>query len=50
MKIDSKLSSNMKIIGISLLLLVIPGSTLLLPAIFLKKKIDDKKTNRFLGI
>lgn len=50
MKISPKMSTNMKLIGISLLILMIPGSSIILPAFFAKKINDKKKSNRFLGI
>jgi hypothetical protein len=51
-KKGKKLSNGMKILGVSLLLLVIPGSTLLLPYLLKpsKKSNDEDKTNEVLGI
>jgi hypothetical protein len=45
-----KWKNGMKYLGISLLLIAIPGSTFLLPFIFSKKTEDSKKSNRFLGV
>ena len=50
MKKDKKWSKGWKYLGIGLLMLAIPGSTLLLPALLAKKIHDDRETNDILGI
>lgn len=50
MKNDKKWSKNLKYLGIGLLLLAIPGSTFLLPALIAKKIHDNKEKEDFLGI
>lgn len=50
MKVSKNLSNGMKLLGISLFILMIPGSTIILPAFFAKKLSDKRKSNRFLGI
>jgi hypothetical protein len=49
MEKKSKWSKGMKILGISLLLLAIPGSTFLLP-VMLGKKLKNDKSKDVLGI
>ena len=50
MKEKKEMSNGMKILGLSLLILAIPGSTFLLPVIFGKKLLDNKKSKEVLGI
>jgi hypothetical protein len=50
MKTKKEMSNVMKIVGISLLFLIVPGSSFLLPIIFGKKLYDKKKSNESLGI
>lgn len=47
---ETKWKNGMKYLGISLLILVVPGSTFLLPIIFSKKIRKDIKSNKYLGI
>jgi hypothetical protein len=49
---DKKISNGIKIIGVGLLLLVVPGSTLALPWLIQKFIKDSKKdsSNEILGI
>lgn len=47
---SSKWNKGMKILGISLLLLAIPGSTFLLPFMFSKKIKNSEKSKDVLGI
>ena len=46
----TKWNKGMKYLGISLLLIAIPGSTFLLPFMFGKKLKDNNKSNDILGI
>jgi hypothetical protein len=50
MENKTRWNKGMKILGISLLLIAIPGSTFLLPLMFSKKTKDTKKSNEILGI
>jgi len=50
MKTDKKWNKKWKYFGIGLLLLALPGSALLIPALLAKKIHDDKETNDILGI
>jgi len=50
MKKSKKLSKGWKYLGIGLLFLAIPGSTLLLPALLAKKIHDDREKEDVLGI
>ncbi len=47
---ETKWKTGMKYLGISLLILAVPGSTFLLPIIFSKKIRKDIKSNKYLGI
>lgn len=50
MENKKKWSKGMKILGISLLLIAVPGSTFLLPLMFGKKFVKSDKSNEVLGI
>jgi hypothetical protein len=50
METKKGISNGMKILGVSLLLLAIPGSTFLLPILFGKKLLERKKSKEVLGI
>ena len=47
---QTKWKNGMKYLGISLLLIAVPGSTFLLPLIFSKKIKDRLEKDRYLGI
>ncbi len=50
MKKSKNWSKGLKYLGVGLLLLAIPGTTLLLPALLAKKFQDDKEKDEVLGI
>jgi len=50
MKKGKKWSKGWKYLGIGLLVLAIPGSSLLLPALLAKKISEDRENDQVLGI
>jgi hypothetical protein len=50
MEKGKKWSKGWKYLGIGLLVLVIPGSSLLLPALLAKKILENKENDQILGI